>query len=66
MFLLAKSEIKMLLLSILIFELNHKHWERIADGKEGGTGQTFRPICYHFFIKFGTFFSDFILGSRHG
>ena len=35
MFLLAKSEIKKLLLSILIFELNHKHWERIADGKEG-------------------------------
>ena len=24
----------MLLLSILIFELNHKNWERIADGKE--------------------------------
>ena len=36
MFLLAKSEIKMLLLSILIFELNHKHWERITDGKEEG------------------------------
>ena len=35
MFLLAKSEIKMLLLSVLIFELNHKNRERIADGKEG-------------------------------
>ena len=35
MFLLAKSEIKMLLLSILIFELNYKNWENIADGKEG-------------------------------
>ena len=41
MFLLAKSEIKMLLLSILIFELNHKHWERIADGKEGETDKHF-------------------------
>ena len=35
MFLLAKSEIQMLLLSILIFELNYENWERIADGKEG-------------------------------
>ena len=35
MLLLANSEIKMLLLSILILELNHKNWERIADGKEG-------------------------------
>ena len=31
----AKSEIKMPLLSILILELSHKNWERIADGKEG-------------------------------
>ena len=35
MFLLAKSEMKMLLLSILIFELNHKNWEKIVDGEEG-------------------------------
>ena len=33
MFLLAKPEIKMLFLSILTFELNHKNWERIAEGK---------------------------------
>ena len=35
MFFTRKSEIKMFLLSILIFELNHKNWERICDGKEG-------------------------------
>ena len=35
MFLLAKSDIKMLLLPVLILELNHKNCERIADGKEG-------------------------------
>ena len=35
MFFTRKSEIKMFLLSILIFELNHKYWERICDGKEG-------------------------------
>ena len=35
MFLLAKSEIKMFLLSVLIFKLNHKSWERIADDEEG-------------------------------
>ena len=35
MFLLANSEIKMLLLSILIFELNHENWQRMAGGKEG-------------------------------
>ena len=49
MFLPAKSEIKMLLLSILIFELNHKNWERIADSKEGET--KILPICSHFFIE---------------
>ena len=35
MFFTRKSDIKMFLLSILIFELNHKNWERICDGKEG-------------------------------
>ena len=35
MFLLTKPEIKILLLSILMFKLNHKNWERIADGEEG-------------------------------
>ena len=35
MFLLAKPEIKMLLLLILMFELNHKNWERIADVSKG-------------------------------
>ena len=35
MFFTRKSEIKVFLLSILIFELNHKNWERICDGKEG-------------------------------
>ena len=29
------------------------------------TGQTFCWISYHFFYKFGTFFNDLILGSRH-
>ena len=35
MFFTRKSETKVFLLSILIFELNHKNWERICDGKEG-------------------------------
>ena len=35
MLLLAKPEIEILLLSILIFQLNHKNWKRIADGIAG-------------------------------
>ena len=35
MFLPANPEIKMLLLSFLMFELNHKNWEGIADEKQG-------------------------------
>ena len=45
MFLLAKSEIKMFLLSILIFELNHKTWERITDGKEGEPDKHFAQFA---------------------
>ena len=33
-------------------------WKRIADGKEGEPDKQFSQI--------GTFFSDLILGSRHG
>ena len=35
MLLLAKPEIEILLLLILMFELNHKNWKRIADGNAG-------------------------------
>ena len=66
MFLLAKSEIKMLLLSVLIFELNHKNWERIAGGKEGEPGKHFAQFVIISLQKFGTFFIDLILGSKHG
>ena len=65
MFLLAKSDIKMLLLSILIFELNHKNWERIADSKEGEPDKHFAQFVIISLLKFGTFFSEPILGSRH-
>ena len=34
MFLLAKPEIKNALIVSFNVELNHKDWERIADGKE--------------------------------
>ena len=48
MFLLAKPEIKILLLSILMFKLDYKNWERAHVVR----------------LRFGTFFSDFILGSK--
>ena len=56
----------MLLLSILIFELNHKSWKRIADGKEGEQDKHFAQFVIISLRKSGTFFSDLILGSRHG
>ena len=66
MFLLAKSEIKMLLLSILIFELNHKNWERIADGQEAEPDKHFAQFATISLQKLGKFFNDLVLGSRHG
>ena len=65
MFSLTNSAIKMLLLSILIFELNHKNWERVADGKEGEPDKRFAQFVIISLWKLGTFLSDFILGSRH-
>ena len=51
MFLSTKSEIKMLLLSILIFELNHKNRERITDGKEGEQDKHFAKFVIKFAIE---------------
>ena len=65
MFLLAKPETKILLLSILMFKLNHKNWERIADGEEGEQDKHFAQFVIMSLQKSGTFFSDLILGSRH-
>ena len=47
----------MLLLSILIFELNHKNWEKIADGKEGEQDKDLGQFVNIFLQKFGKFFS---------
>ena len=51
MFLSTKSEIKMLLLSILMFELNHQNRERITDGKEGEQDKHFAKFVIKFAIE---------------
>ena len=51
MLVLAKPEIKMLLLLILMFELNLK---------------IRRKFVIIFLQKLGTFFGDLVLGLRHG
>ena len=47
----------MLLLSVLISELNHKNWERIADGKEGEQDKDLAQFVNISLQKFGMFFS---------
>lgn len=39
----------MLLLSVLMFELNHKNWEKIADGKEGEQEKHFAQFVIIFY-----------------
>ena len=53
-------------MSILMFELNHKNWKKIADGKEGEQDKHFVQFLIISLEKFGTFYSAPILGSRHG